>query len=59
MAPIWRQEEGPFGGTSEPEAGTKLYISNLDYDVTNEDIMVMILCGCLSVFFAGIILRYV
>ncbi|XP_056162577.1 THO complex subunit 4A-like [Syzygium oleosum] len=41
MAPIWRQEEGPFGGTSEPEAGTKLYISNLDYDVTNEDIMLL------------------
>ncbi|KAF8021987.1 hypothetical protein BT93_G2195 [Corymbia citriodora subsp. variegata] len=39
-APIW-QQEGLFSGTSEPEAGTKLYVSNLDYNVTNEDIMLL------------------
>ncbi|XP_010068886.2 THO complex subunit 4B [Eucalyptus grandis] len=38
--PVWRQEE-LFGGASKPEAGTKLYVSNLDYDVTNEDIMLL------------------
>ncbi|KAI3793362.1 hypothetical protein L1987_35979 [Smallanthus sonchifolius] len=29
------------GGESSTEAGTKLYISNLDYEVTNEDIRVL------------------
>ncbi|XP_030512544.1 THO complex subunit 4B-like [Rhodamnia argentea] len=40
MAPIW-QQEGLVSGTSQPEAGTKLYISNLDYEVSNEDIMLL------------------
>ncbi|KAI7752677.1 hypothetical protein M8C21_029210 [Ambrosia artemisiifolia] len=30
-----------FGGDSSSEEGTRLYISNLDYEVTNEDIKVL------------------
>jgi hypothetical protein len=37
--PIFQQQM-MLGGGSNTEEGTKLYISNLDYGVTNEDIQV-------------------
>ena len=40
---------GNQGGASSLETGTKLYISNLDYGVSNEDIKV-----CLILFYSFI-----
>jgi len=39
MNPIFQQPM-MLGGGSNTEEGTKLYISNLEYGVTNEDIQV-------------------
>ncbi|KAK4790461.1 hypothetical protein SAY86_017765 [Trapa natans] len=42
MAPIWEQHIAEYAGeTTDPEAGTKLYISNLDYGVSNNDLMLL------------------
>lgn len=37
------QQQMVLGGGSNSEEGTKLYISNLDYDVSNDDLQVGIL----------------
>lgn len=48
MNPIFQQQM-MLGGGSNTEEGTKLYISNLDYGVTNEDVQVGTLIDFISV----------
>lgn len=41
MAPFWEQQmSGDGGGMADHGTGIKLYISNLDYGVNNDDLMV-------------------
>lgn len=42
------QQQLVLGGGSNTEEGTKLYISNLDYDVSSEDLQVGILINLVT-----------